>query len=208
MREIKIHGIYKHFKGDYYLVEELAKDSETLEDVVIYRKLYEDGLCFVRPLTDFIGEVNHDKYPNVKQKYKFEFIEPVSVRGNFKGEQKRYIIYWLSCVLSIFVYIKLIKYIDRKSKFSKEYRKNIYIISNDFDLLYRECDYLIIYSKNNIIYNNNRNVLYKEKDNLLNNNYELPKILQFIYLVESKQKIKLDPTFDIKELMKDIYRNV
>ena len=93
-------------------------------------------------------------------------------------------------------------------KISREYRKNIYIISNDFDLLYRECDYLIIYSKNNIIYNNNRNVLYKEKDNLLNNNYELPKILQFIYLVESKQKIKLDPTFDIKELMKDIYRNV
>ena len=86
MREIKIHGIYKHFKGDYYLVEELAKDSKRLEDVVIYRKLYEDGLCFVRPLTDFIGEVNHDKSPNVKQKYKFELIEPVSVRGNFKGE--------------------------------------------------------------------------------------------------------------------------
>ena len=41
MREIKIHGIYKHFKGDYYLVEEIAKDCETLEDVVIYRKLYE-----------------------------------------------------------------------------------------------------------------------------------------------------------------------
>lgn len=93
-------------------------------------------------------------------------------------------------------------------KISREYKKSIYIISNDFDLLYRECDYLIIYSKNNIIYNNNRNVLYKEKDNLLNNNYELPKILQFISFVESKQKIKLEPTFDIKELMKDIYRNV
>lgn len=86
MREIKIHGIYKHFKGDYYLVEELAKDSETLEDVVIYRKLYDDGTCFVRPLTDFIGEVNHNKYPNVKQKYKFELIEVNSNRNNFKGE--------------------------------------------------------------------------------------------------------------------------
>ena len=32
MREIKIHGIYKHFKGDYYLVEEIAKDCETLEE--------------------------------------------------------------------------------------------------------------------------------------------------------------------------------
>ena len=89
MREIKIHGIYKHFKGDYYLVEELAKDSETLEDVVIYRKLYEDGTCFVRPLTDFIGEVNHDKYPNVKQKYKFELIESYSKREKFKRSDKK-----------------------------------------------------------------------------------------------------------------------
>ena len=89
MREIKIHGIYKHFKGDYYLVEELAKDSKTLEDVVIYRKLYEDGTCFVRPLTDFIGEVNHDKYPNVKQKYKFELIESYSKREKFKRSDKK-----------------------------------------------------------------------------------------------------------------------
>ena len=86
MREIKIHGIYRHFKGDYYLVEEIAKDCETLEDVVIYRKLYEDGSCWVRPLKDFIGEVNKEKYPKVEQKYKFELIEPNSNRNNFKGE--------------------------------------------------------------------------------------------------------------------------
>lgn len=86
MREIKIHGIYKHFKGDYYLVEEIAKDCETLEDLVIYRKLYEDGSCWVRPLKDFMGKVNHEKYPNVEQKYKFELIEPYSKKDNFKGE--------------------------------------------------------------------------------------------------------------------------
>ncbi len=86
MREIKIHGIYKHFKGDYYLVEEIAKDCETLEDVVIYRKLYEDGSCWVRPLKDFMGKVNHEKYPNVEQVYKFELIEPYSKREKFKGE--------------------------------------------------------------------------------------------------------------------------
>lgn len=86
MREIKIHGIYKHFKGDYYLVEEVAKDCETLEDVVIYRKLYEDGSCWVRPLKDFMGKVNHEKYPNVEQVYKFELIEPYSKREKFKGE--------------------------------------------------------------------------------------------------------------------------
>ena len=85
MREIKIHGIYRHFKGDYYLVEEIAKDCETLEDVVIYRKLYEDGSCWVRPLKDFIGEVNKKKHPKVEQVYKFELIEPNSNRNNFKG---------------------------------------------------------------------------------------------------------------------------
>ena len=43
MRELKINRVYKHFKGDYYLVEGLAKDSETKKDVVVYRRLYEDG---------------------------------------------------------------------------------------------------------------------------------------------------------------------
>lgn len=93
-------------------------------------------------------------------------------------------------------------------KISREYGKNICIITNNIDLLYRECDNLIIYNKNKIIYNDKRNYLYNFKETLLNNNYPLPKILEFISLVEKKQNIKLEPTFDIKELMKDIYRNV
>ena len=86
MREVKIHGIYKHFKGNYYLVEEIVKNSETLEDMVVYRKLYEDGTCWVRPITDFLAEVDHNKYPIVKQKYRFELQEIESVMNKFKGE--------------------------------------------------------------------------------------------------------------------------
>lgn len=72
MQELKIKGVYKHFKGDYYLVEDVAIDSETGEKCVVYRSLYGEGTLWVRPVEMFLSEVDHEKYPEVKQKYKFE----------------------------------------------------------------------------------------------------------------------------------------
>ena len=68
MRKIEVNTIYKHFKGDNYLVLDIVIDSETGKEMV----LYENCPCYVREVDMFLSEVDHKKYPEVKQKYRFE----------------------------------------------------------------------------------------------------------------------------------------
>lgn len=79
MREIKIKSVYKHFKGNYYLVEDIGTSSETEEPLVIYRALYGSNKLWVRPLKSFVSEVDKEKYPNANQQYRFELTEIESV---------------------------------------------------------------------------------------------------------------------------------
>ncbi len=78
-REVKVHGVYRHFKGDYYLVENVATHSETKEKYIVYRALYGNSELYIRPYDMFLSEVDHEKYPDVKQKYRFELQEIESV---------------------------------------------------------------------------------------------------------------------------------
>lgn len=82
MREIQIGRVYRHFKGDHYVAEGLARDAETGELCVIYRKLYGDGSLWIRPLEMFLSRVNRKKYPDVLQEYRFELLEIDSVAGH------------------------------------------------------------------------------------------------------------------------------
>ncbi len=73
-RDVKIGGVYRHFKGHTYIVIGVARDSETLDDMVVYKNIDNDDM-WVRNKEMFLSKVDKNKYSDVLQEYRFELIK-------------------------------------------------------------------------------------------------------------------------------------
>lgn len=116
MREIKIGSIYKHFKNKYYIVLDIVNDCESNDEdykkIVIYQALYKDKITWARDYESFISEVDHEKYPNVIQKYRFQELDlDNEYLDSFKKE--------------------IIKYNEIKDKLSKDLTEELKKIDKD-----------------------------------------------------------------------------
>lgn len=74
-RLVRLGGTYRHFKGNEYQVLNTAKHTDSGELLVIYAAMYGDHTIWARPYTEFMSEVDREKYPEVNQKYRFILVE-------------------------------------------------------------------------------------------------------------------------------------
>ena len=75
MREILVGRKYRHFKGNDYKVLALAEHTETGEKLVVYQAMYAPFKICARPYDMFMSEVDHQKYPGIRQQWRFEVNE-------------------------------------------------------------------------------------------------------------------------------------
>lgn len=77
--------VVRHFKGNRYEILYFAHDSETREEVVVYRALYGERGVWVRPKAMFFSQVDREKYPDAPQDWRFERVTDGAQEGQSNG---------------------------------------------------------------------------------------------------------------------------
>lgn len=89
MRDVEVGAIYKHFKGHKVKVLAIARDTENTDSYAVIYEHLGDREIWYRPYDMFISEVDHEKYPEVTQRYRFEKVkEPMSKEDHLKEMAK------------------------------------------------------------------------------------------------------------------------
>jgi len=89
-------------------------------------------------------------------------------------------------------------------RLKNNYNKTIIIISNDADFTYTISDNLVLFKKGKIYYYGKVNDIVKNTYKIIKSNFEVPKILEFIYLFNKKKNARLAYTLDINKLIKEV----
>lgn len=75
-----IGKVVRHFKGDHYLIKDIAEHTENGDKLVIYIALYGDCKVYARPLDMFIEKVPEGKPNPTNQEYRFEVVDIPSIK--------------------------------------------------------------------------------------------------------------------------------
>ena len=85
-RRVLVGGVYRHFKGGKYIVIVVGQDTDTGKLHVVYRD-YRTGEIWIRERSEFLSEVDHVKYPDVEQKYRFRYEGSAFYENDVHGEE-------------------------------------------------------------------------------------------------------------------------
>lgn len=107
-------------------------------------------------------------------------------------------------------------YLDKSNKsdiskilfdLKKKYKKTIIIISNDINILYDICNFLIIIKNNKLLINDKGSLIFNNLDLLIQNEIDLPNIIKFNKIALNYGK-KIKNHKDVKDLIKEVYKDV